>query len=232
MTGRKEKTKGYRIIYHALSPKKCCIIIQVMGILKLYNEGNIHSMSLKSYKDANSKYHKWWDSYVSGWISEHVLEIVRLKVADEAICDEIREFRKRFDLFLRDEITQTDIIRFHSLKVIKWLYGDFKDRFLPLLGHIDMVSTITMIEMSITTALDAICYIEDISHSIYKYNQYVQHLLYSFTAKLGTFSKLTFVLKKKYFAVLFIQRQWRETISNPNYLLCKKRLIREFNEMI
>ena len=38
-------------------------------------------------------------------------------------------------------------------------------------------------------------------------------------------------LKRRLDCTLIIQRRFREVILNPYYLLCKKRLMREFNEM-
>jgi hypothetical protein len=36
---------------------------------------------------------------------------------------------------------------------------------------------------------------------------------------------------RKYFAAKFIQRKWRNAICNPEYAICKKRLLREFSEL-
>ncbi len=37
---------------------------------------------------------------------------------------------------------------------------------------------------------------------------------------------------RQYFASKRIQRKWKICISNPSYKICKKRLMREFNETL
>jgi hypothetical protein len=37
---------------------------------------------------------------------------------------------------------------------------------------------------------------------------------------------------RKYFAQKKIARYWRECISNPEYKICQRRLIREFQELV
>jgi hypothetical protein len=35
---------------------------------------------------------------------------------------------------------------------------------------------------------------------------------------------------REHFAAKLIQRKWRNAISNPNYAICKKRLLKEYKE--
>jgi hypothetical protein len=37
---------------------------------------------------------------------------------------------------------------------------------------------------------------------------------------------------KRHRAAKAIQRHWRHNIANPCYTICKKRLLREFNEIV
>lgn len=47
----------------------------------------------------------------------------------------------------------------------------------------------------------------------------------------GLHSALMSEYKILWRAAIIIQRKWRECISNPNFLMCKKRLLSEFNTL-
>ncbi len=40
-----------------------------------------------------------------------------------------------------------------------------------------------------------------------------------------------FAVVKQYHSVLVIQKVWRQVISNPEYMICKRRLLHEYNSM-
>lgn len=101
----------------------------------------------------------------------------------------------------------------------------------PLFSPNEIKILTNIIECSVLVATDAVTYFEDITDNIDMYNLYIQRVIESLMNRFDTCRLELRELKKKYFAAIMIQRQWRTSNTNPTYQICKTRLEREYNEL-
>lgn len=202
-----------------------------MGLLKIHDYGNFDSLHLSYYQQVYHNFDIWWDETVSHWIVEHLTSIIRLKVNDEEIKNQIKRFRGDINISIDDEITQQDIIRFKSLNVVKWLYTTFIENFKVIIGHQLTFHMANLLEAAVSSSLDSISFITEVANNMYNYNTFVERLIHSVAIRLRIFNGFTNKVKRRYIAAVVIQRQWRKSIVDPDYLVCRKRLMKEFETM-
>ena len=202
-----------------------------MGLLRQYMQGNSHTYRLTNFSSALHAYHSWWYSEFKMYVVEGLSNMLMLKDDESSSILDIQKFRRDFSLMVHDEITQNDIIRFKTLAIYKWLFLDMQKRLEPLFSPNEIKILTNIIECSVLVATDAVTYFEDITDNIDMYNLYIQRVIESLMNRFDTCRLELRELKKKYFAAIMIQRQWRTSNTNPTYQICKTRLEREYNEL-
>jgi hypothetical protein len=203
-----------------------------MGILRLYVNGTIDTYSLPCITDVVRKYNNWWCSNVRTDIVDNLRCLLQVKDDENETIKEIMEFRDGLRLVIGDVITVPDIIRFKSITIYGWLYLQFAKKMRMYLNVNQVNLIINIIDHTVLVAIDAICNVPEISNSKIRYNSYIYNVIDSLARKLDGHLVGTYHLKMKFFACILIQRQWRKSISDPKYYLCRKRLNREFDDLI
>ena len=182
------------------------------------------------------KFSKWWDDNFTRWTSQKLLEILQNdNDRDHVLLTEIRRFRYEMNICSveadESELSRCDMIRYKSMKVVRWLYRDFTTHFVRIFGQNVLREVINILDFSITSAIDCICSLPELTEDDTRYNGFVERLVKSLMDRLWLFSTITLPIKKKYMAACVIQHRWRLANSTPKYVLCKKRLLREYNEL-
>jgi hypothetical protein len=193
--------------------------------------GNMDTYGIPSYSNALKQFYSWWNIEIKSNIIENLIEILSIKEDESKTIEEIKNFREEFNIYPDYNITLRDIIRFRSLKIYSWLYGDFSNRLRMFFERRDIEIYKNIIENSVFVSIDSICIFEDIVSRRYNYNRYVKNMAESLSFRFESQYIGTHYLKRKFFACILIQRSWRNSISNPKYKLCRDRLLREFSEM-
>lgn len=117
------------------------------------------------------------------------------------------------------EIFNFDIVNNFHAKNKKFDSGKFK-----YIMSDNLYTYIRIIETCMINAVDTLSKISNIN---------IKNFIISYVENLN--DKLDYIeneLEKKLQQIWLIQRQWRESISNPTYAICRRRLMREYTELI
>lgn len=203
----------------------------IMGVYNLYMQGNAWTGNLTSYVDALTLYFEWWNQLAKESLVENLNRLLLL-VDDETSTEQgIIEFRQKFGLNWVDDITLTDIARFKSLSIYTWLYTEYSKQFIFVWGRKEIESIISTIENVVLTAVDVACTCDFLISTANRYNTYISAMIRALAHRIDTHRPETHIAKRKFFAVMHIQKCWKKCITDPDYLLCRRRLMREYHEM-
>lgn len=202
-----------------------------MGLLNIHDYGNLDSLHLRNYQQVYYGFDCWWNECVTLWIVQRLTQILTLDAPDDDIKEQIRKFRMDIHLSIDDDINQQDIIRFKSLNVVKWLYTDFMQKFKIVFGFQMAFDMTNLLEAAVSSSIDSISFLPEVAENMQHYNRFVERLIHSVVIWLKMLHGFTHKIKRRYIAAVVIQRQWRNSIADPNYFLCRKRLMDEFSRM-
>lgn len=201
-----------------------------MGLFRQHRHGNIQTTFLLKYSRVETSYCQWWRSEVKEYIVKHLLDIMLLCNDEISTITDIVTFRRMCRLD-STHITKGDIVRFKTLRIYRWLFNDFNEHLSAYLHQDEIVNLRNMIECSVLVATNSISLFEDFLQDSEMYNKYVRIILDSLMMQLE-FGRFDIeCLKKRFFAAVFIQQQWKETLMNPKYKICQNRLLREFHDL-
>jgi hypothetical protein len=178
-------------------------------------------------------FYTWWNQTFIKWTTAKLSEILLLDQEQDILLQhEIRRFQYEMNIPMwTSNTTRFEIIRFKSMNMVKWLYGEFKIHFKYIFPQNTMQDTIDIFDYSISTAIDCISSLPEIIENDERYNAFVERIIKTLMERLWLFSKITGPIKNQFIAAYKIQNYWRKANSSPSYLLCRKRLQREFLEM-
>ena len=177
-------------------------------------------------------YSRWWRQEFEDYVRGNLNRMLLCVGDDLDVVDDIMNFRNEFCLQQCSDVTLMDIIRFKSLKIYSWLLLEFSQKFLPMLGRMNVDNLKDVIEHCVIVGIDTACCLSDVISDKDKYNEYVLCLIDSIITRLNslTLYGITLSLQKQYVAATYIQRMWRNSYNNPKFDLCRRRILREFNE--
>lgn len=202
-----------------------------MGLFYLCRGTSIHTRHLTTFQKVQENYYHWWDVTITAYVLESLRQHLILTANEDEVKREIRQFRENMNL-AHDEIVNTDIIRFKSAGLYNWLYRDLVNKLKYIYTYGQVSGLINSIEACVFVAIDAICFVDGFCDDIERYNIYAGNVALAMSIRCDDPVIKKHDLKLKFFAVTHIQRQWREAISNPRYLLCRNRLQREFDTLV
>jgi hypothetical protein len=117
------------------------------------------------------------------------------------------------------------------VNVVKWLYTAFIEKFKIVFGHPMAFHMANLLEAAVSSSIDSISFIPEVADNMYNYNTFVERLIHSVAIRLRIFNGFSYKIKRRYIAAVVIQRQWRKSIADPDYFVCRKRLMNEFDKM-
>jgi hypothetical protein len=202
-----------------------------MGLFQQLVQGSQFTFYLNSYNKVLVSFYDWWFIHFTYFITENLTRILLLSPDESRTMTEITEFRKRFDL-VHDEITDGDIARFKSLKIYQWLLNDVIVKYHFLLSQDEISALSSSLEDTIMVSISAVSNFSYIISNKEMYNIFISGVISSLVSRFDTYSIQLQSIKRKFFASVMIQRQWRECNSNPSYMICQKRLLREITELV
>jgi len=128
-----------------------------MGLLKIHYRGQCDTLLDGSYASVCKHFHEWWDAFVSDWITSNVFDILHLKEDETDTIEKMKDFRRDIGIDPEEEISKYDIVRFKTILLIRWMYAEYIPRYKWVFGHSTTIECMNMIEMTMSTAMDAIC---------------------------------------------------------------------------
>jgi hypothetical protein len=209
-----------------------------MGLFYFYKYGfkyaNVFYLTgqTSSVSEVLLAYSRWWRQEFEDYVRGNLNRMLLCVGDDLDVVDEIMNFRTEFRLQQFSDVTLADIVRFKSLKIYTWLLLEFYQKFISLLGKDNIDNLKDLIEHCVIVGIDTACCLTDVMSDKDKYNEYTLCLVDSIITRLNslTLYGITMSIQKQYVAATYIQRVWRNSYTNPKFYLCRRRILREFQE--